>query len=99
MGLFWFARRRLADIKGLRGVKMEFDCSVVVRSITEYLEDELDGAMREAIDAHIRGCHRCRAVYDGVRNVIQLFADDDVLEIPVGYSERLHSRLTQELRG
>jgi hypothetical protein len=34
---------------------------------------------------------------DSTRNVLVLMADDRTFELPVGYSERLHARLTKEL--
>jgi hypothetical protein len=46
---------------------------------------------------HIRGCKRCAAVLEGTRNVIQLYGDERMLEVPLGFSQRLHQRLDENM--
>jgi hypothetical protein len=58
------------------------------------IEKDVKPALRERIDAHVTRCGNCRAVYDGVRNVIQLCSAGEVLDLPKGFSDRLYSRLT-----
>jgi hypothetical protein len=36
-------------------------------------------------------------VLDSTRNILILTADDRVFELPLGYSERLHARLTEAM--
>jgi hypothetical protein len=36
-------------------------------------------------------------VLDSTRNILILIADDRVFELPVGYSDRLHARLQEEI--
>ena len=72
---------------------MAFSCEHVWREVSNYLEGEVDPALRAAIEEHIRGCRHCKAVLDGSRNVIALYGDDRVLEVPVGFSRRLQQRL------
>jgi hypothetical protein len=38
-------------------------------------------------------------VLDSTRNILYLIADDRTFEIPVGYSDRLHARLQDEIAG
>jgi predicted anti-sigma-YlaC factor YlaD len=49
--------------------------------------------LRARIDVHRRNCHHCRAVYDGVRNVVQLLGSEESIELPAGFSQRLYKRL------
>jgi len=49
--------------------------------------------VRVAIEEHVRGCQRCAAVVNGMRNVIQIYGDERMLEVPFGFSQRLHRRL------
>jgi hypothetical protein len=55
--------------------------------------------MLESIENHLAHCRHCAAVLDSTRNILVLVADERTFEIPVGYSERLHARLQQELGG
>ena len=44
-------------------------------------------------------CEICSAVLDSTRNILILTADDLIFELPVGFSERLHARLDEEMAG
>jgi len=72
---------------------MQIGCEEVLQALTDFLEQDLTEELRARIEAHLRGCHRCTAAYDGVRNVLRLVADHRVLELPAGFTERLHNRI------
>jgi hypothetical protein len=75
---------------------MEISCEQVWREASNYLDGEVDPALHAAVEEHVRGCKRCAAVLDGTRNVVQLIADERVLELPLGYEQRLRQRLAAE---
>lgn len=68
-------------------------CAEVWQEISNYLDGEVDPGMRAAMEEHFRGCKHCSAVLDGARNVVQLYGDERMLEVPVGFSQRLHRKL------
>lgn len=68
-------------------------CEEVWREVSNYLEGEVEPELRSAIEEHVHGCKRCAAVVNGTRNVVQLYGDERLLEVPVGFSRRLHQRL------
>jgi anti-sigma factor (TIGR02949 family) len=72
---------------------MQIGCDEVLQALTDFLEEDLTQELRARIEAHLRGCHRCTAAYDGVRNVLRLVADHRVLELPAGFSRRLEGRI------
>jgi hypothetical protein len=74
------------------------NCELVWREISNYLEGDIDATLRSAMDGHFRTCSRCRSVLEGTQNVIQLFGDERMIEVPSGYSRRLERRLTQSVR-
>jgi hypothetical protein len=49
------------------------------------------------VQRHLEHCEICSAILDSTRNIVVLTADDRVFELPIGYSERLHARLAQEI--
>jgi predicted anti-sigma-YlaC factor YlaD len=72
---------------------MVVSCEEVWREVSNYLDGEVEPGLRVAIQEHLRGCKRCTAVLDGTRNVLQLYGDERMLEVPLGFSQRLHQRL------
>ncbi len=76
---------------------MVVTCEEVWREVSNYLEGEVDPTLRAAMEEHFRGCKRCTAVLDGTRNVIQLYGDERMFEVPLGFSHRLHRRLEENI--
>ncbi|MGO9127591.1 MAG: zf-HC2 domain-containing protein [Terriglobales bacterium] len=74
---------------------MVVHCEEVWREVSNFLDGEVDPQMRAAMEDHFRGCKHCTAILDGARNVIRLYGDERMLEVPLGYSQRLHRKLEQ----
>ena len=74
---------------------MVVNCEEVWREISNYLDGEVDAGLRSAMDEHIRGCQRCSAVLAGTRNVVELYGDERMVEVPLGFSYRLQRRLDE----
>jgi len=78
---------------------MVIKCEEVWREISNYLEGEVTPDLRSAIEEHVQGCKHCTAVLNGTRNVVQLYGDERMLEVPLGFSHRLHRRLEDNMPG
>lgn len=78
---------------------MVVTCEEVWREISNYLDGEVPSNLHAAIEEHVSGCKNCAAVLDGTRNVIQLYSDERMLEVPFGFSHRLHRRLEGNMPG
>jgi anti-sigma factor (TIGR02949 family) len=74
---------------------IEIDCYEVRRELVNYMEEDMKPELRLRIDAHLQSCQHCTAIYDGVRNVVQLLGSDQAIELPVGLSQRLYKRLSR----
>jgi hypothetical protein len=77
---------------------MKLECKHVWENISEYIDQTMDAKLREEIEKHLEHCEICSAVLDSTRNILVLTADGRTFELPVGYSERLHERLEEELK-
>src|SRR5215469_8818274 len=77
---------------------MVVNCETVWKEISNYIEGDVDRALRGAMDEHFRTCKRCTSVLEGTRNVIQLYADERMIEVPAGFGRRLERRLAQQTR-
>ena len=76
---------------------MVVECKHVWDYISDFIDGTLDPLVREQVQKHLEHCEICSAILDSTRNILILTADDRVFELPVGFSERLHARLRQEL--
>lgn len=74
---------------------MVMNCEQMLREISNYLDGELDAAVRSAMDEHFRGCQRCTSLLAGMRNVVTLFGDERMVEAPLGLGYRLQRRLAE----
>jgi anti-sigma factor RsiW len=76
---------------------MVIECRHVWDRISDYLDGTLDAKTLAEVQHHLEHCELCSAVLDSTRNILILTADDRVYELPLGFSERLHARLDEEL--
>jgi hypothetical protein len=73
------------------------NCEQVWREISNYLDRDVDAALGASMDEHFRTCQRCASVLAGTRNVVQLYGDERMLEMPAGFSRRLENRLAKNV--
>jgi hypothetical protein len=76
------------------------NCELVWREISNYIEGDVDRALRSAMDEHFHTCKHCASVLEGARNVIALYSDERMVDeqmiaVPAGFGRRLERRLAQ----
>lgn len=76
---------------------MVLNCKHVWRQISDYIEGTIEPELRIDIETHLAHCRHCAAVLDSTRNILVLVADDRTFELPVGFSERLHTKLSETI--
>ncbi len=74
------------------------NCEHVWKEISNYIEGDIAPASRAAMDDHFRTCQRCRSVLDGTRNVVRLYSDERMIDVPSGFGRRLEKRLSKTVR-
>jgi hypothetical protein len=74
------------------------NCERVWHEISNYIEEDVDPSLRAAMDAHFHTCKHCASVLAGARNVIRLYGDERMMEVPAGFGRRLEKRLAQSAR-
>ncbi|HKF06157.1 MAG TPA: zf-HC2 domain-containing protein [Candidatus Sulfotelmatobacter sp.] len=78
------------------GGVVDVSCLEVIRELSNYIDNDVTPKLREQILAHLAGCSRCTAVYDGLRNTITLTGDRRTFDLPAGFSQRLRAKLAKE---
>ncbi len=63
--------------------------------VSNYIDNEVDPSLRAELDAHLQECPSCRSVLEGTRNVIQLYGDERLFQVPLGFSGRLRRKLVR----
>jgi hypothetical protein len=71
------------------------NCEQVWREISNYVDGDIDASLRSTLDEHFRTCKKCASVLAGARNVVGLYGDERMLEVPSGFSRRLENRLAK----
>lgn len=74
------------------------NCEQVWKEISNYIEGDVEPGLRAVMDEHFSTCKRCTSVLEGTRNVVQLYCDERMIEVPAGYGRRLERRLAQGAR-
>jgi len=69
---------------------IEMTCTEVRARSVDYFDGDLrlEGYIR--VDAHLRQCPHCSAIYSGLRNIVELLACDELFPVPNGLDERVY---------
>jgi len=78
------------------GGVVDISCLEVIRELSNYIDKDVTPKLREQILAHLHGCSRCTAVYNGLKNTITLTGDGRAFDLPTGFSQRLRDRLAEQ---
>ena len=76
---------------------MVVTCERVWQEVSNYLESDLDPSLRAALDEHFHACPRCASILAGTHNVIQLYGEERLFQLPLGFSGRLQNKLAHEM--
>jgi hypothetical protein len=76
---------------------MVIGCEVVWRDVSNYIEGDVDADLRIAMEEHFRSCAACTSVLEGTRNVIELYSDERMSEVPLGFGNRLQHHLEENM--
>ena len=76
---------------------VEMTCMEVRALSVDYLEGDLGLDVYIRIDTHLEKCGHCLAVYDGMRNVVELLASDKLFKVPDGLEESIYNRVIGSL--
>ncbi len=70
------------------------NCKGVIRELSNYIDGDLDPALKLELERHLEHCEDCTMVVDQIRKTIRIFSGAE----PVSLPEDVHSRLHKVLR-
>ncbi len=72
-------------------------CKTLARSLSAYIDGDLNHELCCEIEKHLSLCRRCSVLLDSVRKVIIVSGDERTFVLPVGYEDRLHAFLVSRM--
>jgi anti-sigma factor RsiW len=73
-------------------------CEEVIRQLSNYLEGELDPALRQALELHLEDCEDCSIVVNTARKTVELYCGNDPLPLPADLQGEIERALTARMR-
>lgn len=74
------------------------NCQEVIRELSNFIDGELDTAMKREIERHFVDCEDCKLVVDQTKKTIEIFCDCEPVELPSEVRARLHEGLRRKLK-
>lgn len=75
------------------------NCADVRENISAYADDELSASERKSFEEHISSCPECRKELDDMIRIIELCRSMPLYDLPEGFREELHEKLTAAASG
>ena len=73
------------------------NCQNVIRELSNYIDGDLDGGLKQELLSHLKNCRECRLVVDQTKKTIEIFCDSEIVDLPGEVRARLHEALRQKL--
>ncbi len=84
-------RSRILRLLG-RG-KLPWPCEETRIHSSEYIDGELDAAMKRKVRAHLRACPLCEAFFRTLRDTIAALRGMPVQAAPAGFADRVRKNI------
>jgi anti-sigma factor RsiW len=75
------------------------NCKGVVREISNYIDGDLETAMKQEIERHLEHCEDCLMIVNQTRMTVDIFCDSKPVELPKEVRARLHEALHRKMGG
>ena len=73
------------------------NCSAVIREISNYIDGDLDAAMKQEVEKHLAGCEECTMIMIQTKVTVEIFQYARPVEIPPEVHSRLHDALRRKI--
>ena len=72
------------------------NCKGVIREISDYLDGELELAVKQELEQHLERCEECKLVVDQTRLTVDVFCGSEPVDLPPDVQSRLHEALRRK---
>jgi anti-sigma factor RsiW len=74
------------------------NCEELLAALNEYVDGNVDPAICDAFQEHLRDCNPCQIVVDNIRKTIRLYKAGEPFELPAEFHRHLCGQLRQRWR-
>jgi hypothetical protein len=75
----------------------QIKCEEVLWELSSYLDGDLPADLHARIALHLKACEQCAQLFGETQAVVHALGDEQLMDVPKGYSQRLYSRLKAQL--
>jgi anti-sigma factor RsiW len=73
------------------------NCKGVIRELSNYIDGDLDFAVKQELERHLEHCEDCAMIVDQTKKSIEILCDSRPVELPSDVRSRLHAVLRKKL--
>ena len=73
------------------------NCKHVIRELSNYIDGELDPALKLELERHLEHCEDCTMIVDQTRKTIQIYSGSAPVDLPSEVKARLRAALHKKL--
>lgn len=73
------------------------NCKGVIRELSNYIDGELDPAIKAELERHLEHCEDCTMILDQTKKSIEILCDSEPIPLPSDLHARLHSALREKM--
>ena len=74
------------------------NCIGVIRELSNYLDGDLDLAMKQELERHLGHCEDCTMIVDQTKKTVEIFCDSAPVALPSDMHTRLHDALRLKMK-
>ena len=73
------------------------NCKGVIRELSNYIDGDLDPAVKQELERHLGHCEDCTMIVDQTKKSIEILCDSKPVELPSEVRSRLHAALRRKI--
>jgi anti-sigma factor RsiW len=74
------------------------NCKGVIRELSNYIDGDLDLAMKQELEQHLGHCEDCTMIVDQTKKTVKIFCDSEPVALPSDMHSRLHEALRRRIQ-
>jgi len=74
------------------------NCKGVIRELSNYIDGDLDLAMKQELERHLGHCEDCTMIVDQTKKTVEIFCDSAPVALPRDMRARLHEALHHKMK-
>jgi anti-sigma factor RsiW len=73
------------------------NCTRVILEVSNYIDGDLDAAVKQEIEQHLAHCPECAVVVIQTKLTVEIFCDSQPVDLPQDVRTRLHEALQRRI--